>query len=159
VFDSFLIPLIFRHGPRSFLLRHVLDSHIRGPEVFDSSLIPFIVDHGPSPLLLRHGQGSKDFYLVDMSSTPLPQSLSFPGTTNTLCLKTLPEDFLILYKTDKTSSHILGQQLSFLRHVHCTSSIFLSLTHVPFIPEYTNSDLTVSNAEADSPSQKTSIDM
>jgi hypothetical protein len=41
----------------------------------------------------------------------------------------------------------------------CTSSIFLSLTHVHFIPEFTNSDLTVSNAEADSPSQQTSIDI
>jgi hypothetical protein len=71
-FDSFLLPLIFRQGPSSFLLRHDLDSQIRRHDVLDSFLITLIVGHGPRSFLLRHDQDSKDFYFVDMSSTPLP---------------------------------------------------------------------------------------
>jgi hypothetical protein len=53
MFDSFLIPLIVGHGPRSFLLRHVLDFHIRGHEVFDSFLIPLICWTWPKVLLFQ----------------------------------------------------------------------------------------------------------
>jgi hypothetical protein len=80
VFDSFLIPLIFRQGPRSFLLRHVLDfmwklglrprnslekEYINGifvavHNVFHSILIPLIFRHCPSSFLLRH---VLDFYI------------------------------------------------------------------------------------------------
>jgi hypothetical protein len=51
VFDSFLIPLIFRHGSG---FRHVLDFHTRGHDVFDSFLIPLIVGYGQSSFRLRH---------------------------------------------------------------------------------------------------------
>jgi hypothetical protein len=74
MFDSFLIPLIVGHGPRSFLLRHVLDSHIRGHEVFDSFLVPLIFRHGPRSFLLRH---VLDFHILDMKCLIPSLSLSF----------------------------------------------------------------------------------
>ncbi len=77
MFDSFLIPLIVGHGPRSFLLSHALDFHIRGHEVFDSFLIPLIFRHGPSSFRLRH---VLDAHIrVDMKCVIPSLSLLFVG--------------------------------------------------------------------------------